>query len=91
MSGAECRGAAPVLGNPLLETGHQRASVQGAFFDQLSAQNTLDGGTAKDARFLDGFVVRAGDVLDVGRGAAAARAGAFARPASASGLLDSRW
>src|SRR6476620_4145157 len=47
----------------VLLPGHQGAAVQRPFLDELSAQNTLDGGTAKDSRFLDGFIVRAGDVL----------------------------
>jgi hypothetical protein len=32
-----------------LVPGHQGAAVQRPFFDELSAQNTLDGGPAKDA------------------------------------------
>lgn len=45
---------------------HQGSTVQRTFFKQPSAQNTLDGGPAKHARFLDGFVIRARNVLDHG-------------------------
>lgn len=43
--------------------GLQGRTVQGALFDQLSAQNTLHRSPPKDPRFLDGFVLGTGDVL----------------------------
>lgn len=46
----------------------QGRTVQGALFDQLSAQNTLHRSPPKDPRFLDGFVLRAGNVLRTRRG-----------------------
>ena len=47
-----------------LEARREGTAIQGALFHELSAQNTLDGGPAKDSGFLDGFIVSAGDVLD---------------------------
>jgi hypothetical protein len=49
---------------PALEARWEGTAIQGALLHELSAQNTLDGGPAKDSGFFDSFIVSAGDVLD---------------------------